>query len=284
MAGAIFEEREAHVLEGHSSTLAELDPTPVDPSTVPLRRGGKLARPGRRVASYLGSRYIRHYGGVVLHEPPDGGDVPRPGVPQETGAQVRLSGVGGVPGVSLDVPPGQSVAVLGQPAGVAFELLDMAAGLRRPREGSVLVDGVAVGRLGGPGLDRYRASRGLLSPRYPLLPSRSVTENVLAALPAGRADARTRERVAELLELTGAAGPGGTPAGRGNLAEQVPVNELPAERQWRILVARALLPAPRLVLVEDPASGLDNRVATAVWDLLMDMHARFGFTLLVATS
>jgi ABC-type methionine transport system ATPase subunit len=134
------------------------------------------------------------------------------------------------------------------------------------------VDGIAVDRLAGAGLDRYRAGRGLISGRFPLLASRSVTANVLAALPSSRVDAATRDRAVRLLELTGAAG----------LA--APVRALSAEQQWRVLIARALLPSPRLVLAEDPAPALAAGAATAIWDLLMDMHQMFGFTLLVAAG
>lgn len=103
----------------------------------------------------------------------------------------------------MDVPPGQSVALLSQPPEVAVELLDMVAGLRRPgKPGSVVVGGLALEKLNSQALDRYRASRGLLSPRFPLLASRSVTGNVLAALPSARIDPRTRGRAAELLALT----------------------------------------------------------------------------------
>ena len=181
-------------------------------------------------------------------------------------------GSGRGPGVTVTVPPGQSVALLSRPAAVAVELLDIVAGLRRPAMGSVLVDGVAVDRLTGGDLDRYRAGRGLLSGRFPLLASRSVTANVLAALPSSRVEAATRDRAAALLELTGAAGLAG------------PVRALSAEQQWRVLIARALLPSPRLVLAEDPAPALPDRAATAIWDLLMDMHRLFGFTLLVAAA
>lgn len=175
-------------------------------------------------------------------------------------------------GVTVEIPSGQSVALLSRPAGVAVDLLDMVAGLRRPAFGSVLVDGLAVDRLTGAGLDRYRAGRGLVSARFPLLASRSVPANVLAALPSGRVDAATRDRAVGLLDLTGAAG----------LA--APVRALSDEQQWRVLIARALLPSPRLVLVEDPAAVLDPPSATVIWDLLTDMHKRFGFTLLVAAS
>ena len=176
------------------------------------------------------------------------------------------------PGVSLHVPPGQSVALHSQPPGDATELLDVIAGLRRPRSGQVTVGEVAVDQLSGPALDRYHAGRGLISARFPLLPSLSATDNVLAALPTGRVDAAARERAAQLLAATGAAHLAG------------PVGTLPAERQWRILIARALQPHPRLVLAEDPTPGLDSRGATAILDLLTDVHALFGFTLLLTVG
>ena len=84
------------------------------------------------------------------------------------------------------MPPGQSVALLSQPRGTATDLFDVIAGAQPGR---------APGRYGwtaspctgwaGAELDRYRARRGLVSPRFPLLPSLSVIDNVLAAPPAG---------------------------------------------------------------------------------------------------
>ena len=139
--------------------------------------------------------------------------------------------------------------------------------------GQVIVDGVAVHRLSGAPMEHYRADRGLLSRRFPLLSSLSVTDNVLAASRSRRADARVRDRAAELLVLTGV----------GHLAS-APVEALTAEQQWRILVARALLPAPRLVLAEDPTPSLEPRSAARILDLLIDAHGRYGFTLLLATD
>jgi ABC-type lipoprotein export system ATPase subunit len=125
-------------------------------------------------------------------------------------------------GVSLQVPPGQSLALLGQSLGTATGLFDVIAGLSRPRAGRVWVDGVAVDRLSGAELDRYRARRGLVSPRFPLLPSLSVTDNVLAVPPAGRVGAPTAGRAVRLLEFVGAIRLAG------------PVHQLSAEEQWRI--------------------------------------------------
>jgi putative ABC transport system ATP-binding protein len=295
MARSTLEEREDHVLESHLTTLPECGQVPGQPTTAAVPRIGRF----HWLSPYLSSRGVRQYGGVVRSgSPGDGGNLRR-------GAELRLSA-----GVGLDVPPGQSVALLSQPHEVAVELLDVVAGLQRPlpgrpgpadsgrggpavsgraglgragggragggragaAPGAVLVDGVAVDQLRGASLDRFRASRGLLSPRFPLLPSRSVLDNVLAALPDGRADAPVRARATELLRLTGVE----------SLA--APVQALTAEQQWRVLVARALVPAPRLVLAEDPATGLEPRAATALWDVVTDMHAAFGFTLLVAAS
>jgi putative ABC transport system ATP-binding protein len=207
-----------------------------------------------------------------------------PGEPLPAGVPVRLTGLAGrdaAPagtgtgaGVTLDVPAGQSVAVLSDPPAVAVDLLDAIAGLRRPGSGSVLVDGTGIGRLGGPELDRYRAGRGLVSARFPLLASRSVTDNVLAAAGSRRGDAAMRDRAASLLETVGVTG---------SLA-QAPARDLPAGLAWRVLIARALLPAPRLVLAEDPAAAMTARDATAILDLLTDLHAAAGFTLVIAAS
>jgi putative ABC transport system ATP-binding protein len=175
-------------------------------------------------------------------------------------------------GISLVVPPGQSLALLSQPRGAAADLLDVIAGLVRPLSGQVRVDGVAVDRLRGAALDRYHTSRGLVSPRFPLLPSLSVTDNVLAPLLAGRIDAATRERAARLLEFAAGA----------RLSR--PVHRLSDEQQWRIMIARALVPAPRLVLAEDPTPSIGAPAATRALDVLMEAHATFGFTLLLAAD
>jgi len=177
------------------------------------------------------------------------------------------------PGASLQVPPGQTVALFSRPAAEAAALLDVIAGLRRPGSGQVLVDGIAVHRLRGAALDRYRRHRGLLSTRFPLLPSLSVVNNVLAAAPSRRAEASIRDRAAELLELTSTQ----------HLAAKL-AGALAAEQQWRVLIARALLASPRLVLAEDPGPGLELGNAIVILDLLIDIQARFGFTLLLATG
>jgi putative ABC transport system ATP-binding protein len=280
MAWPALKERQNHVLKGHPMMI------------LPYGRRRTLRREvgclNSQVADYLGIPTIGHYG-VVQSGPPAGGQPSAPGSGRAPGAAIELGSVVGpssvagldgdssapgvgLPGVSLAVPPGQSLALLGQPPEAATDLFDAIAGLSRPRAGLVTVDGVAVNRLSRAELDRYRARRGLVSPRFPLLASLSVVDNVLAAPPVGRASAPSADRATRLLELTGAARPAG------------PVRQLPAEEQWRIMIARALVSSPRLLLAEDPAPGLAPAAADRVLDVLMDAHAMFGFTLVLTAS
>ena len=112
-----------------------------------------------------------------------------------TGVVVR-SGAPAAANISLQIPAGQSVALHSHVDSTAVDVLDVVAGLRRPQSGQVIVGDVAVHRLSGAAMERYRADRGLLSARFPLLSSLTVTENVLAASRTRRADARTRARAA----------------------------------------------------------------------------------------
>jgi ABC-type lipoprotein export system ATPase subunit len=239
-----------------------------------------------RIVGYQGNQFPWHDEVVTASLGTPDATAPRPASGRPPGASVLLTGLvcrddparsaekpGHGPSVSFQVPKGQSVAVYGRPGSLATDVLDVVAGLRRPSSGQASVDGLAVHRLRGLELDRYRRDRGLISMRFPLLPSLSVTDNLMAALQPRRADAEGRRRAASLLEFAGAAQAGPARA-----------RSLPAEQQWRIMIARALMPAPRLVLAEDPAPGLDPASATAILDLLQQAHVRSGFTLLLATG
>jgi putative ABC transport system ATP-binding protein len=218
---------------------------------------------------------VRECGSLVTEPQPASGAGRGPGAAielQDVVCRASMAGVNpGAAGVSLRVPPGQSMALLSQPPGSVIDLLDVIAGLKKPRAGDVRVDGVAIHRLDGREASRYRAGRGLVSPRFPLLESLPVTDNVLAAPSAVQPDAAA-ERAAGLLEFAGVA------------RLDAPVEELTAEERWRVMIARALVPSPRLLLAEDPATELDPRAVDRVLDVLTDAHARFGFTLVLAAG
>jgi putative ABC transport system ATP-binding protein len=170
------------------------------------------------------------------------------------------------------VPGGQSLALYGRPQDAAVALFDVLAGLARPGSGEIWADDVAVHRLRGAKFDRYRSCRGLVSPRFGLLPSLSVPDNVLAAPSPVGAPAPTAARAERLLEFVGVAGTAG------------PVTALTAQERWLVMIARALVPAPRLLLAEDPASFLGQRDAGRVLDVLTDVHEVSGCTLVLLTA
>lgn len=232
------------------------------------------------IVSYLGSPHPCHDDDVE-RDGASAGSGPLSGPAHPLGAALALANVvcragtagPAAAGVSFEVPPGQSAALYSRPASTATDLLDVVAGLRRAAAGQVCVDGAAVHRLRGLELNRYRRDRGLLSMRFPLVRSLSVAGNVLAPQLSRRIDAGARERATRLLAFTGAAA-----------VAAHPVESLPAEQQWRVLIARALMPAPRLVLAEDPAAGLDAAGTAAILDVLMEAHALLGFTLLMTIT
>lgn len=276
MARSTLEEREDHVLKGHATTLPY--------RLVAERFRNRINWVNGEITHYLGTSPVRHYWSVVESGPPVGSRPSASGSGQAPGVTVELhdvecrhgaraaDGVHVTAGITLAVPAGQSVALASKPKSDATDLLDVIAGLTPPRAGRVLVAGVAIDRLARAELDRYHAGRGLISVRFPLLPSLSVTDNVLAPLLAGRVDAATRARAARLLEFTG----GARLTGR--------VDRLPLEDQWRIMAARALVSSPRLVLAEDPTSSLDSRAAARVLDVLVEAHTTFGFTLVLTAD
>jgi cell division transport system ATP-binding protein len=175
--------------------------------------------------------------------------------------------------VSFEVKPAELAVLVGPGGSGKSTLLRLVTGEERPTRGSVLVDGVEVGALGGRGLARLRRGLGVLAEDGVLLPDRTALGNVtliLRALGAGRAAARERA-LAALVEV-----------GLGSARNALP-QELAAGERRRVLLARALAPRPRLLLADEPTAQLDATDAGLVVALLRSLPGR-GTTCLVATQ
>jgi len=175
--------------------------------------------------------------------------------------------------LDLEVPAGEALAVLGRSGSGKSTLLNLIAGLDRPDQGSVLVDGVAVHELGEAALAAYRRERiGMVFQFFNLLDDLTVQDNVLlpAQLAGVRRD-RANARAAELLERLGIARHAG--AFPGTLSG--------GERQ-RVAVARALMNRPPLLLADEPTGALDSASAADVRTLLTELTAA-GQTILLVT-
>jgi putative ABC transport system ATP-binding protein len=176
--------------------------------------------------------------------------------------------------VSLQVLPGESVAVLGPSGSGKSTLLNLVAGLDRPTAGQVVVAGRRVDRLGEAQSARFRrAEIGLVFQFFHLLDELTVLENTaLPARLAGMARGTAVERAQTLLDRLGV----------GRHARAYPTRLSGGERQ-RVAVARALVNRPALLLADEPTGALDTASGEDVKALLQELHQEEGQTIIMVT-
>jgi len=175
--------------------------------------------------------------------------------------------------VTMDVRPGESLAVMGPSGSGKSTLLNLIAGLDRPTSGTVTVGGERVDTLSETGLARFRRRQvGMIFQFFNLLDDMTVLDNVLLpAQLAGMPTAKARARADELLTA---------------LRIQAHRNAYPArlsggERQ-RVAIARALVNRPALLLADEPTGALDTATGEEIGALLLDLNSS-GQTLILVT-
>lgn len=179
---------------------------------------------------------------------------------------------GGAPVVddlSLDIAAGQVVCLLGPSGCGKSTTLRMIAGVERPDRGGIWLEDRP---LFGPGADVAPEHRpiGLMFQDFALFPHLSVAQNVGFGL-SGDRKARAR-RVDELLERINLPGYG----------DKHP-HQLSGGEQQRVALARALAPRPRVMLMDEPFSGLDNRLRDGIRDATLDILREEGAAVLLVT-
>lgn len=175
-------------------------------------------------------------------------------------------------GVTLQVPSGQSVALLGPSGSGKSSLMAVLSGLERASGGTIRIDGDDFGALGEDALARARQGRiGIILQAFHLLPTMTALENVAVPLElAGRDDAFAVAS-AELEAVGLAHRLGHYPA------------QLSGGEQQRVAIARATAGRPRLIFADEPTGNLDARTGAEIVDLLFERHASGDATLLVIT-
>ena len=187
----------------------------------------------------------------------------------------RYSGTGqpALDGVSLEVAPGEAVAVMGPSGSGKSTLLNLIAGLDKPTSGTVTVAGRRVDSLSETRVARFRRQHiGMIFQFFNLLDDLTVADNVL--MPAqlgGVRRARARARTGELLERLGIT----------RYANSYPGRLSGGERQ-RVAIARALINSPALLLADEPTGALDTANGEGIGQLLLDLNAG-GQTLILVT-
>jgi putative ABC transport system ATP-binding protein len=175
-------------------------------------------------------------------------------------------------GVDLRIDPGEFVAILGPSGSGKSTLLGLLAGLDRPTEGSVLLDGEPLEGLGEDALALLRRRKvGFVFQSFQLLANLTARENVLLPLELnGVADAgaRTDDLLARV--------------GLGDRGHHYP-SQLSGGEQQRVALARAFAPRPPLLLADEPTGNLDEETGRAALDLLCGLRDREGATLVLVT-
>jgi putative ABC transport system ATP-binding protein len=177
-----------------------------------------------------------------------------------------------VDGIDLAVERGEFVAVLGPSGSGKSTLLALMAGLDRPDDGEVWLDGEPVHRLSEDRLALLRRHRvGFVFQSFQLLGNLTARENVL--LPLELLDvADAGPRADELLAAVGLEERG----------HHYP-SQLSGGEQQRVALARAFAPRPALLLADEPTGNLDSATGSRVLDTLSDLRRREGTTLVLVT-
>ena len=177
-------------------------------------------------------------------------------------------------GVSLEVPPGRFVAIMGASGSGKSTLLHLMAGLAAADSGKVLVNGTDLGTLGDYKLTLFRRRHiGLVFQSFNLIPTLTAEENVLLPLMLDGTDgAAGHATAAGLLDKLGL----------GHRLGHRP-DAMSGGEQQRVAIGRALVTDPAVILADEPTGNLDTANSTAVCELLRDLSAQQGKTIVMVT-
>jgi len=179
-----------------------------------------------------------------------------------------------VDGISLDVGAGGFVALLGSSGSGKSSLLNLLAGLDRPTSGAVIVDGRNLAEMSAEELSRYRRLRvGMVFQAFNLIPTMTLLENVELPMRFAEVDRSRRPELAR--EALVRVGLGARLAHR--------PSQLSGGEQQRAAIARALVNRPSLLLADEPTGNLDSRTGSEILDLLHELNAQFGMTVVMVT-
>jgi len=172
-------------------------------------------------------------------------------------------------GVDLAIPEGEIVVMLGASGSGKSTLLNILGGLDRPTSGTVHFRDTDLGALSDAGLTRFRRDHvGFVFQFYNLMPSLTARENVELVTEIA-SDPMTPERALDLVGLT-------------RRLDHFP-SQLSGGEQQRVAIARAIAKKPEVLFCDEPTGALDSATGRAVLQVLNDVNAELGATVLMVT-
>jgi putative ABC transport system ATP-binding protein len=176
-------------------------------------------------------------------------------------------------GISLNVQPGEFVAIIGPSGSGKSTLANIIGGLDRPSDGTVVVDGNDLSHVRDNKLSDYRNKHiGFVFQSFNLQGSQTALENVM--LPLVFARMKPKERKARAIECLEA-------VGLGDRLKHKP-NQLSGGQRQRVAIARALAGKPSIIIADEPTGNLDTARGEEIMRLLKQLNKE-GITLLVIT-
>src|SRR5215510_9896912 len=176
--------------------------------------------------------------------------------------------------VTLTIPRGEMVSIIGQSGSGKSTLLNLVGGLDRATTGDVLIDGESLAGLHDDKLTQVRRDKiGFIFQFFNLLPTLTCLENVglplhLRGWPRRKVDERARELLS-LVQL-------------GDRLTHLP-EELSGGQRQRVAIARALSIYPPILLADEPTGNLDTRTGQEILALIRDLHTRLQSTVVIVT-
>ena len=176
-------------------------------------------------------------------------------------------------GISLDVPAGQFVAIMGASGSGKSTLLGLLAGLDAPTTGRIILDGEDITDLAEDDLARVRGRKiGFVFQSYQLIPTLTAEENVLLPAELSGIDNGGIGRARELLKRVGLA----------DRLDHYPV-QLSGGEQQRVALARAFMAQPPILMADEPTGNLDSANGQQILDLLVGLNKQEKTTLVLVT-
>lgn len=184
----------------------------------------------------------------------------------KTGTQALLD-------VTIHVDPGEFIYVIGPTGSGKSTLIKLLDGEEKPTKGTVLVDGLDVGKLRRGKIPKYRRKVGVVYQDFKLLPKKTVFENVAFALEVLYMNPKLiRKRVRHVLDLVELS----------DKANSFP-HQLSGGQQQRVAIARAIANSPKVLIADEPTGNLDPEKSKDIIELLNRINEEENTTVIVVT-